>query len=53
MSYDFKRQRHIAYLIIIPAYNEEEHIANVLRDIRASDFSADILVVNDGSTDGT
>lgn len=40
-------------LIIIPAYNEEEHIASVLRDIRESDLSADILVVNDGSADRT
>jgi glycosyltransferase involved in cell wall biosynthesis len=42
-----------SYLIVIPAYNEEEHIANVLREIRESNLSADILVVNDGSTDGT
>jgi glycosyltransferase involved in cell wall biosynthesis len=40
-------------LIIIPAYNEEEHIANVLRDIGESNLSADILVVNDGSDDRT
>lgn len=42
-----------SYLIVIPAYNEEEHIANVLREVRESNLSADILVVNDGSTDGT
>jgi glycosyltransferase involved in cell wall biosynthesis len=40
-------------LIVIPAYNEEEHISNVLRDIRASELSVDILVVNDGSVDRT
>jgi len=42
-----------SYLIVIPAYNEEEHIADVLRDVREIDLPADILVVNDGSTDET
>ena len=42
-----------SYLIVIPAYNEEEHIVKVLREIRESNVPADILVVNDGSTDGT
>jgi glycosyltransferase involved in cell wall biosynthesis len=41
------------YLIVIPAYNEEEHIADVLRDIREIALPADILVVNDGSADRT
>lgn len=40
-------------LVIIPAYNEEESIGRVLRDVRASLPEADVLVVNDGSTDGT
>jgi glycosyltransferase involved in cell wall biosynthesis len=39
-------------LIIVPAYNEEASIAGVITDIRAH-FWADILVVNDGSTDYT
>jgi glycosyltransferase involved in cell wall biosynthesis len=42
-----------SYLVVIPAYNEEKHIADVLREIRRSDFAADILVVNDGSADET
>lgn len=42
-----------SYLIIIPAYNEEENIAKVLKDIKESNPDADILVVNDGSTDNT
>lgn len=42
-----------SYLIVIPAYNEEKHIADVLRDIRGTGFPADILVVNDGSADET
>jgi len=41
------------HVIVIPAYNEEEHIASVLDDIRKCNPAADILVVNDGSTDAT
>lgn len=40
-------------LIIIPAYNEEGSIAAVIRDIRRHAPEADIIVVNDGSTDRT
>jgi hypothetical protein len=40
-------------LIIIPAYNEEESLPGVIRDIRSHVSGADILVVNDGSRDGT
>jgi hypothetical protein len=40
-------------LIVIPAYNEQKHIAGVLRAIRGRNLPADILVVNDGSTDET
>ncbi|MGD0916729.1 MAG: glycosyltransferase family 2 protein [Thermodesulfobacteriota bacterium] len=40
-------------LALIPAYNEEVRIADVLRGIRQHIPHADILVVNDGSTDRT
>lgn len=40
-------------LIIIPAYNEEESLPGVIDDIRRHLATADILVVNDGSHDGT
>ncbi|KKO54571.1 glycosyltransferase family 2 protein [Paenibacillus sp. DMB20] len=40
-------------LIIIPAYNEEQSIRQVIGEISCHMPSADILVVNDGSTDHT
>lgn len=39
--------------IVIPAYNEEETIAGVIREIEAEGLGMDIVVVNDGSGDGT
>ncbi|HEX9019702.1 MAG TPA: glycosyltransferase family 2 protein [Nitrospirota bacterium] len=40
-------------LIIVPAYNEEESLPGVIRDLRENMPSADVLVVNDGSCDKT
>jgi glycosyltransferase involved in cell wall biosynthesis len=40
-------------LIIVPAYQEEANILRVLEDIRDNIPQADILVVNDGSSDQT
>jgi glycosyltransferase involved in cell wall biosynthesis len=40
-------------LIIVPAFQEEANILRVLEDIRSHIPQADILVVNDGSTDQT
>jgi glycosyltransferase involved in cell wall biosynthesis len=40
-------------LVIIPAFNEEQTLRSVLSGIRASLPHADILTVNDGSTDST
>lgn len=40
-------------LIIIPAYNEEQVIGQVISDIHQQQSTADILVVNDGSRDRT
>ncbi len=40
-------------LVIIPCKNVESHIANVVRAVLGLDLGLDVLVVNDGSTDGT
>jgi glycosyltransferase involved in cell wall biosynthesis len=40
-------------LIFIPAWNEEDTVAAVVADVRARIPDADILVVDDGSTDRT
>ncbi|MGZ8450408.1 MAG: glycosyltransferase family 2 protein, partial [Candidatus Deferrimicrobiaceae bacterium] len=38
---------------MIPAYNEEETIAEVVGGLAAERLGVDILVVNDGSSDAT
>ena len=40
-------------LLIIPAYNESERLAALIRDIRSCGGSYDMVVVDDASTDGT
>ena len=40
-------------LVFIPAWNEEQSLPDVLREIRREIPEADVLVVDDGSTDGT
>jgi glycosyltransferase involved in cell wall biosynthesis len=40
-------------LIIVPAYNEEESLPGVIRDLKENHPFADVLVVNDGSRDAT
>lgn len=41
------------YLVVLPAYNEEQSINSVIKEIKRSMPFADILVVDDGSTDRT
>jgi glycosyltransferase involved in cell wall biosynthesis len=40
-------------LIAIPAYNESSNLGDVIRCLRAEQNGTDILVVDDGSADGT
>ena len=40
-------------LVIIPAYNEEQSLPGVLRELAAQTPEYDVLVVSDGSTDRT
>ena len=40
-------------LAIVPAYNEAESVAGVIADLRDNAPGFDVLVVDDGSTDGT
>ncbi|MYG00639.1 glycosyltransferase family 2 protein, partial [Candidatus Poribacteria bacterium] len=39
--------------VLIPAYNEEQTIQQVLENVQALPIEKQIIVVNDGSTDGT
>ncbi|AXG78400.1 bifunctional polysaccharide deacetylase/glycosyltransferase family 2 protein [Streptomyces paludis] len=39
--------------VIVPAYNEKECIANTLNSLAASTHPIEIVLVDDGSTDGT
>lgn len=40
-------------LVVIPAYNEEKNLGTVIDDIRKNFHAADVLVVDDGSSDNT
>ncbi|MFG2869699.1 bifunctional polysaccharide deacetylase/glycosyltransferase family 2 protein [Streptomyces sp. NPDC048338] len=39
--------------VLVPAYNERECIANTLHSLTASDHPIEVIVIDDGSTDGT
>ncbi len=40
-------------LVIIPTYNEKENIENIIQAVFAQDIKFEVLVVDDGSPDGT
>lgn len=39
--------------VLVPAYNEKKCIANTVRSLLASDYPVEVIVIDDGSTDGT
>ena len=39
--------------VIIPCYNERATVATVIERVRSVELAYDIIVVDDGSTDGT
>jgi cellulose synthase/poly-beta-1,6-N-acetylglucosamine synthase-like glycosyltransferase/peptidoglycan/xylan/chitin deacetylase (PgdA/CDA1 family) len=39
--------------VLVPAYNERECIANTVRSLMESDHPIEVVVIDDGSTDGT
>jgi glycosyltransferase involved in cell wall biosynthesis len=41
------------FLAIVPCYNEESSVGGVVRGVKGAYPDADVLVINDGSTDGT
>src|SRR3954451_4342230 len=45
--------RRLRSLAIVPAYNEEGSLAQVLEEIRSADPELEVVVINDCSTDST
>ena len=39
--------------VIVPAYNEEETVATVVKVIKSVSYVDEVIVVNDGSSDNT
>ena len=48
-----KRREQLKKLVIIPAFNEEPNIIKQYREVREKAPDYDVIVVNDGSLDGT
>jgi hypothetical protein len=48
-----RRNDAMKVLVVIPAFNEEKSLPGVIDDLRSTCPWADIIVVDDGSTDGT
>ena len=39
--------------IIVPVYNEESTLDEIIRRVLATPFDKEVIIVDDGSTDGT
>jgi len=53
MAEGLSEQKKEKILVVIPAFNEEEQIATVVQQVKEQVPEAQILVVNDGSSDRT
>src|SRR5439155_9346444 len=47
------QQRRLRTLAIVPALNEEGSVGSVIAEIRAACPEFEVVVIDDGSTDGT
>jgi glycosyltransferase involved in cell wall biosynthesis len=45
--------RNSSLLVVVPAYNEADSVAGVVRSLREHAPGFDVIVIDDGSTDGT
>ena len=50
---DNSRPEGLRLSVVIPAYNEKDTIREIIRRVRAAPIPKEIIVVDDGSTDGT
>lgn len=41
------------FLVVVPAFNEEESLTQVIPSLKQLQMPLDIVIINDGSTDGT
>ena len=48
-----ERKRHPKLTVVIPVYNERPTIEELLQRVQATDIDKEIIIVDDGSTDGT
>ena len=48
-----RRQTALRTVAIVPALNEEHAVGSVIDELRAYDPGLDVIVIDDGSTDGT
>ncbi|HZP44965.1 MAG TPA: glycosyltransferase family 2 protein [Candidatus Binataceae bacterium] len=47
------RPQAVGISVVIPAYNERSTIAEVIRRVLSSDYDVEVIVIDDGSSDGT
>ena len=50
---DTTARRHTELSVLIPIYNEERTVEQIIRRVLAAPYDKQIIIVDDGSTDGT